>query len=124
MPTRLKGLRGVALRTSAFDESVEFYAGPWGLEIVERTESSAYLRATGDEHDVLELHGSEQNGLDHITCAATVLQISTTVRNGCYKKVPGSSMSRRRLIVLVVVMRFALPTSRIGSSRSVPMSLP
>lgn len=63
---KIRTLRHVALRTSAFEESVDFYSGPWGLEVVERTDSTAYLRASGPEHHVLELHDAERNGLDHI----------------------------------------------------------
>lgn len=70
VPPNLRGLRHVALRTSRFEESVDFYSGPWGLEVVERSESAAYLRASGPEHHVLELHASPQNGLDHICFAA------------------------------------------------------
>lgn len=49
---------------------MEFYNGPWGLELVERSDDAAYLRASGPEHHVLELHASPQNGLDHISFAA------------------------------------------------------
>ncbi|MHA6669360.1 VOC family protein [Homoserinimonas sp. A447] len=66
-PPKLRGLRHVALRTVALEESLAFYSGPWGLELVERSERSAYLRASGPEHHVLELHSSESNGLDHIS---------------------------------------------------------
>lgn len=69
-PPRLRALRHVGLRTSAFDESVEFYTGPWGLELVDRDDDTAYLRATGPEHHVLELHRSDANGLHHICFAA------------------------------------------------------
>lgn len=71
---RLRALRHVALLTSAYDESVEFYSGPWGLEVVAtRAEASApvtYLRASGPEHHVLELHRAETNALHHVSFAA------------------------------------------------------
>ncbi len=70
-PPRLRALRHVGLRTTAFEESIEFYQGPWGLTLVERDENIAYLRATGPEHHVLELHRSQVNGLHHIAFAAT-----------------------------------------------------
>jgi len=73
-PPRLRGLRHVGLRTSAFEESVQFYSGPWGLELVERTDTTAYLRASGPEHHVLELHASAQNGLHHLGFAAATPQ--------------------------------------------------
>lgn len=73
-PPNLRGLRHVGLRTNQFDDAVAFYSGPWGLEIVERTESAAYLRASGPEHHVLELHRAERNGLHHISFAAATTQ--------------------------------------------------
>ncbi|KHL15235.1 catechol-2,3-dioxygenase [Mumia flava] len=69
VPPRLRALRHVGLRTSAFDESVAFYAGPWGLEIVERTDDAVYLRAAGPEHHVLALYRSASNALDHVAFA-------------------------------------------------------
>lgn len=70
----LRSLRHVALFSSSYEESVEFYAGPWGLEIVpapgEDGEQTTYLRASGPEHHVLELHRSETNGLHHVAFAA------------------------------------------------------
>jgi len=68
-PPRLRALRHVALRTTALEESIAFYSGPWGLELVERTADSAYLRASGPEHHVLELHAAESNALDHAAFA-------------------------------------------------------
>lgn len=73
-PPNLRGLRHVGLRTDQFDDAVAFYSGPWGLEVVEQTESSAYLRASGPEHHVLELHKADRNGLDHIAFAAATTQ--------------------------------------------------
>lgn len=65
-PPRIRGIRHVGLRTTRLDASVDFYAGPWGLEVVERSETAALLRATGTEHHVLALHAAAQNGLHHI----------------------------------------------------------
>lgn len=70
----LRALRHIALRTTAFDRSLEFYAGPWGLELTTRNDLDgrapvAYLRGTGEEHHVLELHAAERNGIDHIAFA-------------------------------------------------------
>lgn len=70
----LRSLRHVALFTSAYEDSVEFYSGPWGLEVVTATHDDAaqttYLRASGPEHHVLELHRSATNGLHHVAFAA------------------------------------------------------
>ncbi|MGI5330639.1 VOC family protein [Actinomadura nitritigenes] len=68
-PPRLRALRHVALRTTALEESVDFYTGPWGLELVDRTPDAVYLRASGPEHHVLELHAAQANALDHIAFA-------------------------------------------------------
>jgi catechol 2,3-dioxygenase-like lactoylglutathione lyase family enzyme len=59
----------VSLLTPLFDEAVGFYAGPWGLTIVARDDTSAYLRGTGREHHILELHAGSENALDHIAFA-------------------------------------------------------
>ncbi len=60
-------LRHVSLRCAAFDESVDYYAGPWGLQQLSDSDAqTAVLRATGPEHHVLELHRAERNGIDHI----------------------------------------------------------
>ncbi|WP_419915741.1 VOC family protein [Candidatus Poriferisodalis sp.] len=60
-------LRHVSLRCAAFDESVDYYAGPWGLQrLADSDDGTAVLRATGPEHHVLELHRADRNGIDHI----------------------------------------------------------
>ena len=61
-------LRHIAVRCSAFDECVDYYAGPWGLrQLGDSDAHTAVLRATGAEHHVLELHRAEHNGIDHIS---------------------------------------------------------
>ena len=61
-------LRHVSLRCTAFDESVDYYAGPWGLQrLTDSDDGTAVLRATGPEHHVLELHRADRNGIDHIS---------------------------------------------------------
>ncbi len=75
----VRGLRHVALWTKALDEAVEFYSGPWGLEVVHRGDGCAFLRASGPEHHVLELHAAERNGTHHIAFeAATVEDVDRT----------------------------------------------
>ena len=60
-------LRRIALGCSAFDECVDYYAGPWGLQrLGDSDDQMALLRATGSEHHVLELHRSDKNRIDHI----------------------------------------------------------
>ena len=69
MPPRwaITHLRHVALGCSAFDECVDFYSVPWGLEpLGESDKQTAVLRGTGTEHHVLELHRAERDGIDHI----------------------------------------------------------
>ena len=61
-------LRHIALRCTAFDECVDFYAGPWGLHRLAGSDAdTTVLRATGTEHHVLELHRADANGIDHIS---------------------------------------------------------
>ena len=61
-------VRHVALNCSAFDECLDYYAGPWGLErLSDSDEQRAVLRATGPEHHVLELQRSDRNGVDHLS---------------------------------------------------------
>jgi len=63
----LRTLRHVALRTTAFEDSVAFYSGPFALEPVLIEADVAYFRGSGTEHHVLELHRSPTNGVHHIT---------------------------------------------------------
>ncbi len=61
-------VRHIALDCSAFDECLDYYAGPWGLErLSDSDEQQAVLRATGPEHHVLELHRSDSNRIDHLS---------------------------------------------------------
>ena len=64
-------VRHIALNCSAFDECLDYYAGPWGLErLSDSDEQQAVLRATGPEHHVLELHRSDSNSIDHLSLRA------------------------------------------------------
>ena len=61
-------VRHIALRCSAFDECLDYYAGPWGLErLGDSDDHTAVLRASGVEHHVLELQRSGKNGIDHLS---------------------------------------------------------
>ena len=66
MAIDIRHLRRISLHTTEFEESVDYYGGPWGLEIVDQSPTSACLRATGPEHHCLELHASGYNGIEHI----------------------------------------------------------
>ncbi|WP_420609490.1 VOC family protein [Candidatus Poriferisodalis sp.] len=60
-------LRHISLRCAAFDESVDYYSGPWGLQrLADSDDGTAVLRAAGPEHHVLELQRTDRNGIDHI----------------------------------------------------------
>lgn len=76
MATRpqLRGVRHVALHTTDFDASVAFYSGPFGLELVHQEADTAYLRGSGTEHHVLELHRADHNGVHHVTLAAAMVE--------------------------------------------------
>ncbi|MCX4658059.1 VOC family protein [Streptomyces uncialis] len=63
---RLRSLRAVSLHTPRATESAEFYSEVWGLTPVERGDGAAWLRGTGQEHHILELHEAERNALGKI----------------------------------------------------------
>lgn len=57
----------VALRTPDLERSLAFFDDVVGLELVERDEHAAYLRAWGDfEHHTLALVESNEGALDHV----------------------------------------------------------
>ena len=61
-------VRHIALNCGAFDECLDYYAGPWGLELLSDSDDrTAVLRATGPEHHVLELHRSDSNSIHHLS---------------------------------------------------------
>ena len=70
----LRTLRHVALCTTAFEESVDYYGGPFGLEPVLVGSDVAYLRGSGSEHHVLELHRAASNGLHHLTLGVATVE--------------------------------------------------
>lgn len=69
MTPDIRHLRRISLHTDTFEDCVEFYGGPWGLELVDRSSTSASLRGTGPEHHCLELHAADHNGIEHIGLA-------------------------------------------------------
>lgn len=66
MSLDVRRIRHAALRTTDLDASAEFYAGPWGLEEVERDDTTVALRGTGTEHHCLRLLAGEADVLDHL----------------------------------------------------------
>lgn len=78
---RLRSLRSVQLRTSALADSVDFYTEVWGLRVVERDDTGAWLRGTGENHHVLSLTGAEQNGLGCLSFAlATPVEVNAAAQ--------------------------------------------
>jgi catechol 2,3-dioxygenase len=49
------------------DESTEFYQRIWGLDVVDRTRESVYLRGTGLEHHLVALHRAGEPGVRRVT---------------------------------------------------------
>lgn len=60
-------LRAVTLGVTDLARSVDFYAGVWGLEPVERRDGAAFLRAAGVDHHVLVLNQAAKPGLASVT---------------------------------------------------------
>lgn len=69
MTIEVRRLRHVGLRTTDLDASVEFYTGPWGLEVVDREDGVVALRGTGPEHHCLRLLAGDRDVLDHVALA-------------------------------------------------------
>jgi catechol 2,3-dioxygenase-like lactoylglutathione lyase family enzyme len=63
----VSALRSVDIGTPDLKCSVEFYAKVWGLDIVEKSGSSVYMRASGADHHVLALHESDRAELKSVT---------------------------------------------------------
>lgn len=69
-PIGLKALRHIGLRTTAYEESLDFYGGMWGLERLPGEDlDRALFRGSGIEHHLLELRRSDANAIDHIAFA-------------------------------------------------------
>lgn len=65
--SHLARLGHVMLRTPDIEKSLWFFDTVAGLNVVERTEDTAYLRGWGDfEHHTLALRTHETGGLDHV----------------------------------------------------------
>ncbi|MBO9171774.1 VOC family protein [Rhizobium sp. L245/93] len=59
-------LKSVELGTPDLNRSEEFYTAVWGLEVVARQGGKVFLAASGDDHHVLELIGSDRSELRKI----------------------------------------------------------
>lgn len=78
---RLRALRSVALSTPDASDAAAFYASVWGLQRVEADNGASWLRGTGSEHHILQVHEGEQNALGKISFAvATPKEIDTAGR--------------------------------------------
>ncbi|WP_406858020.1 VOC family protein [Alsobacter sp. KACC 23698] len=89
-------LRSAELETPDLELSVSFYTQVWGLACVSRTETAAYLRASGDDAYVLALHAGPKTALRSVTfrCAvpADLGQIAeAAAAQGCAVTAPADS---------------------------------
>lgn len=66
---RLRALRSVSLGCPNPTEAADFYSEVWGLDRVESEHGAAWLRGTGPEHHILEVHQAEYNALGKIAFA-------------------------------------------------------
>jgi catechol 2,3-dioxygenase-like lactoylglutathione lyase family enzyme len=71
----ISALRSVALVVPDIDASTHFYTDVWHLDVVERSSSAVYLRASGDAHHVLSLHVGPQPALRDVTFRARSLEV-------------------------------------------------
>ena len=60
-------LRSVDLDTPDIGRSEQFYTSVWGLDLVTRHESIAYLRASGIDHHVMALRQGDRPALRAVT---------------------------------------------------------
>jgi catechol-2,3-dioxygenase len=58
-------LSHVGLRARQLDKQAEFYSDRWGLDPIDETQHTVFLRSDSPEHHVLTLHASDTAGLDH-----------------------------------------------------------
>lgn len=65
----LRSLRSVTLGTPNLDAAVDFYCEVWGLGLVERQPTAAWLRGSGSQHHVLALHQSAVPGMGQMSFA-------------------------------------------------------
>ena len=73
-PLGLIALRSVSLHCTSVADALAFYETGWGLEVVHSDDSSAYLRGTGPEHHILDLHLNGKRGLRHVAFAVATPQ--------------------------------------------------
>ncbi|RXT56989.1 glyoxalase [Bosea sp. Tri-44] len=61
------GLRSVAIGTPDLKGSERFYTEVWGLAVAARQDGAVHLRASGADHHVLALHGSDSPAILSVT---------------------------------------------------------
>jgi catechol 2,3-dioxygenase len=66
----IAALRSAALIVPDVQASTRFYTDTWHLAIAARSESSVYLRGTGDSHHLLSLHRGDRVALRDVTFTA------------------------------------------------------
>ncbi len=77
----IKELRSVTLITPVLDEAVGFYTEVWGLEVVAREVTAAWLRGTGHQHHVLVLRSGPAARLGQMSFAvATRREVDAAAR--------------------------------------------
>jgi catechol 2,3-dioxygenase len=67
---RACALRSIELGVPDVERSRGFYENVWGLQLVDRVDGTAYLRATGPEHHVVVLHERPESGVVRVNLAA------------------------------------------------------
>lgn len=63
-------LRSIELGVRDVEASRGFYEQLWGLQLVDRADGAAYLRASGPEHHAVVLHARPQPGVVRVNFAA------------------------------------------------------
>ena len=66
----VNALSAVEIGVPDLPAATEFYEKTWGLSVVERTPTAAYLRATGSDHYVLALHRRDKPGFVRVRLGA------------------------------------------------------
>jgi len=81
MAPKIGAIRHVGLFTPALEAHAHFYSDIWGLDVVQQTPDTIYLRGSSSEPFILSLHRSDRLGLHHIAYAvadeAEVLSVAS-----------------------------------------------
>jgi catechol-2,3-dioxygenase len=80
-PSRVRGLRDIAIGVTDLDAATRFYTETWHLAEVARTDTAVYLRGAGAAHHIVALHQAQQAEVRMLTFqvddAATLDAITT-----------------------------------------------